>query len=176
MFATRGGGSNASTNFLFTPWYGPGGQTYFDSTSPVKFGDVILGGTLDSDTLGHPSLAFHESCTGNQVVGYGIGINPDPYPYSVATGNRSPTPATGITQTGLLSSVGTSMFRPRVARDSSGFIDPSSSASTYRTWTTFVYYTPGAININANCNNDYKEVWKTNNQNFGVSEVVITEY
>ncbi|MBI2687331.1 MAG: hypothetical protein HYX27_13515 [Acidobacteria bacterium] len=168
MFAAVGDGNS------FNYWYGPGGETYASGTL-VKFGDVLLGGSLDASTKGSPSLTFHETCTGNNVPGYGIGINPDPYPYGSGTGYRSPIPATGIIQSGTVNVISTSMFRPRMARNSQGFLDPDNPSSNPRTWTTYVYYTPGAINTGSNCSDNYHQVWKSTSQNFGVSEVVITE-
>ena len=114
MLAAVGAGN------AFSSWYGPGGETYAP-LSMVKFGDVMLGGTLDATTKGSPSVVFHEGCTGNYVPGYGVGINPDPYPYGSGTGYRTPIPATGLIQSGTVNSINLSMFRPRMARNSSGF-------------------------------------------------------
>jgi len=75
-----------------------------------------------------------------------------------------------------LASVGQSMFRPRMARNSDGFILPDDPNGYPRTWTTYVYYTPDNINGNgSNCNDNYKQIWKSQTQNFGVTQVVVTE-
>ncbi|MCX6591157.1 MAG: hypothetical protein NTZ56_06505 [Acidobacteria bacterium] len=172
MLAAVGGGT--VPDFTYYYWYGPGGETWA-SGSLVKFGDLMLAGTLDAATKGAPSLVLHEGCTGNNVPGYGIGINADPYPYSGSTGYRTPIPAESYIQAGTLNSIGSSMFRPRMARNSAGFIEPSASTGSSRTWTTYVYYTPGQINTSGNCSDDYHQIWKTTIQNVGVTEVTITE-
>jgi hypothetical protein len=184
-----GGGSmwgsvGSSTTMYF--WHGPGGETWSPGVATPLFGDVMLGNTIDATTKGSPSLALHEQCAGDYEPGWGIGLGPDPYPYGAATGYRLPiyndqigtySVHPGATQAGSLASVNISMFRPRMARNSDGFLTPDNPSSYPRVWRTYVYYTPGNINGNgSSCANEYKQIWKTFTQNFGISEVVITEY
>ena len=167
-------------------WHGPGGETWAPGVANPKYGDVMLANTMDATTKGSPSLTLHEQCTGDYEPGWGIGLGPDPYPWGSATGYRFPIYNPGIgtysvhggeAQAGYLASVGQSMFRPRMARNSDGFLTPDDPLAYPRVWRTYVYYSPGNINGNgSSCSDEYKQIWKTVTQNFGVSEVVITEY
>ena len=70
--------------------------------------------------------------------------------------------------------VGGSGFRPRVARNPYGFLDPE-PGSEPKQWRTFLYYTVSPINNNpAETCNGYTAS-KITLQSLGVSEVVITE-
>ena len=78
-----------------------------------------------------------------------------------------------VTETGD-ATVGGSGFRPRVARNPYGFLDPE-PGSEPKQWRTFLYYTVSPINNNpAETCNGYTAS-KTTVQSLGVSEVVITE-
>ena len=142
----------------------------------------MLGGTVDEAAIGSPSVVFHEQCTGNYMPGYGVGMNPDPYPYQPSNqttrfiGTNPNQIQGGVLQAGAIASTGPSLFRPRMARNSDGFILPDNPGGYPRTWTTFLYYTPGDINGNgSSCGDNYKQIWKTQTQNFGVSQVIIKE-
>ena len=78
-----------------------------------------------------------------------------------------------ITESGAVATGG-SGFRPRLARNPYGFLDPE-PGSEPKQWRTFLYYTVSPINNNdAETCNGYTAS-KTTIQTLGVSEVVITE-
>jgi hypothetical protein len=70
--------------------------------------------------------------------------------------------------------LGGSGFRPRVARNRFGFLDPE-PASEPKQWRTFLYYTITPINNSQSETCGGYTASKTTTQSLGVSEVVITE-
>jgi hypothetical protein len=78
-----------------------------------------------------------------------------------------------VTGSGAVTTGG-SGFRPRVARNPYGFLDPEPGSEPKR-WRTFLYYTVSPINnYDAETCNGYTAS-KTTVQTLGVSELVITE-
>jgi hypothetical protein len=78
-----------------------------------------------------------------------------------------------VTETGA-ATVGGSGFRPRLARNAYGFLDPE-PASEPKQWRTFLYYTISPVNNSEVETCTGYTASKTVTQSLGVTEVVITE-
>jgi hypothetical protein len=165
-------------------WYGPS-TTPWTADAGSLFPDVMLGGTEGMATRGSPAIKFAESCvTGStryRPLKY-AGYWPDPYPFNGQTGvyRRSGSPKgplaaaiETVSETGA-ATVGGSGFRPRVARNPYGFLDPE-PGSDPKQWRTFLYYTITPINNSQSETCGGYTASKTTSQSLGVSEVVITE-
>jgi len=165
-------------------WYGPM-TTPWSADAGSLFPDVMLGGTEGMADYGSPAIKFAESCvegaTRFRPLTY-AGYWPDPYPFNGQTGKyrrsrrpKGPLPAAIETVTGSGAvTTGGSGFRPRLARNPYGFLDPDPGSEPKR-WRTFLYYTVSPINNNdAETCNGYTAS-KTTLQTLGVSEMVITE-
>lgn len=165
-------------------WYGPA-ATPWSADAGSLFPDVMLGGASGMAERGSPAIKFGDSCVAGSTrlrpLTYAA-YWPDPYPFNGQTGTyrrlrhaRGPMPAEieTITESGGVTTGG-SGFRPRVARNPYGFLDPE-PGSDPKEWHTFLYYTVSPINNNdAETCNGYTAS-KTSVQSLGVSEVVITE-
>jgi hypothetical protein len=165
-------------------WYGPM-TTPWSADAGSLFPDVMLGGTEGMATYGSPAIKFADSCVDGSTrvrpLTY-AGFWSDPYPFNGQTGTyrrsrrpKGPLPAAieTITQSGDVTTAG-SGFRPRVARNPYGFLDPE-PGSAPKQWRTFLYYTVSPINnLDVETCNGYTAS-KTTLQTLGVSEVVITE-
>src|SRR5262249_32317702 len=110
------------------------------------------------------------------------GYWPDPYPFNGHTETyrrsrapRGPLPVAveTVTEAGTVA-VGGSGFRPRVARNPYGFLDPEPLIEP-KQWRTFLYYTASPINNSQSETCGGYTASKTASQSLGVSEVVITE-
>jgi hypothetical protein len=165
-------------------WYGPSATPWSPDAGSL-FPDVMLGGAYGMADYGSPAIKFGESCVGGSTrfrpLRY-AGYWPDPYPLNGQTGilrrSRRPTgplpvAIETVTESGAVT-VGGSGFRPRLARNPNGFLDPE-PGSEPKQWRTFLYYTVSPINnTDAETCNGYTAS-KTTVQKLGVSEVVITE-
>jgi hypothetical protein len=165
-------------------WYGPL-ATPWSSDAGSLFPDVMLGGTEGMADHGNPAIKFADSCVAGSTrlrpLTY-AGYWPDPYPFNGQTGSyrrsrrpKGPLPVAieTVTESGA-ATVGGSGFRPRLARNPYGFLDPE-PGSEPKQWRTFLYYTVSPINNNdAETCNGYTAS-KITLQSVGVSEVVITE-
>jgi hypothetical protein len=165
-------------------WYGPSG-TPWSADAGSLFPDVMLGGADGMADHGSPAIKFGESCVAGSTrlrpLTY-AGYWPDPYPFNGQTGTyrrtrrpKGPLPVAieTISENGAVTAGG-SGFRPRLARNPYGFLDPE-PGSEPKQWRTFLYYTVSPINnIDAETCNGYTAS-KTTVQKLGVSEVVITE-
>jgi hypothetical protein len=165
-------------------WYGPS-TTPWSADAGSLFPDVMLGRTEGMADYGSPAIKFADSCgagsTRFRPLAY-VGYWPDPYPYNGQTGvyrrtrrPKGPLPAAieTITDSGSVIAGG-SGFRPRVARNPYGFLDPE-PGSEPKQWRTFVYYTVSLINNKDSETCSGYTASKTTVQKLGVSEVVITE-
>jgi len=169
-------------------WYGPS-TTPWSTDAGSLFPDVMLGGAFGMASYGSPAIKFADSCvpgaTRFRPLAY-AGYWPDPYPFNGQTGayrrtrraqGPLPVPIETVTENGGVT-VGGSGFRPRVARNPYGFLDPeqqSDPESEPKQWRTFLYYTVTPINnLESETCNGYTAA-KTVLQSLGVSEVVITE-
>lgn len=175
-------GPDDGTNMFY--WYGPS-TTPWTSDAGSLFPDVMLGGADGMADHGSPAIKFADSCVAGSTrlrpLTY-AGYWPDPYPFNGQTGvyrrparpqGPLPVPIETVTESGA-ATVGGSGFRPRVARNPYGFLDPE-PGSEPKQWRTFLYYTVSPINNkDAETCNGYTAS-KTTVQRLGVSEVVITE-
>jgi hypothetical protein len=165
-------------------WYGPG-NTPWSGDSGSLYPDVMLGGTEGMAAHGSPAIKFSDSCvegsTRFRPLAY-AGYWPDPYPYNGQTGAyRHPRRPQGplpvaietITESGGVT-VGGSGFRPRLARNPYGFLDPE-PGSDPKQWHTFLYYTVSPINNNPAETCTGYTASKVTLQSIGVTEVWITE-
>jgi hypothetical protein len=165
-------------------WYGPS-STMWSADAGSLFPDVMLGGASGMADYGSPAIKFAESCVAGSTrlrpLTY-VGYWPDPYPFNGQTGTyrrsrraKGPLPVAieTITESGD-AAVGGSGFRPRVARNPYGFLDPEPESEP-KQWRTFLYYTVSPINNSQveTCNGYTAS--KITVQSLGVSEVVITE-
>jgi hypothetical protein len=165
-------------------WYGPS-ATPWSADAGSLFPDVMLGGAYGMADFGSPAIKFAESCvegaTRTRPLLY-AGYWPDPYPFNGQTGKyrrtrrpQGPLPVAieTVTESGAATSGG-SGFRPRLARNPYGFLDPE-PGSEPKQWRTFLYYTISPINnIPTETCTGYTSS-KTALQSLGVTEVVITE-
>ena len=165
-------------------WYGPS-SAMWSADAGSLFPDVMLGAAYGMADYGSPAIKFAESCVAGSTrlrpLTY-VGYWPDPYPFNGQTGTyrrsrraRGPLPVSieTVTESGDVATGG-SGFRPRVARNPYGFLDPE-PGSEPKQWRTFLYYTVSPINNNpAETCNGYTAS-KITTQSLGVSEVVITE-
>jgi hypothetical protein len=165
-------------------WYGPS-TTLWSADAGSLFPDVMLGDAYGMADYGSPAIKFAESCVAGSTrfrpLTY-VGYWPDPYPFNGQTGTyrrsrraKGPLPVAieTVTESGDVTNGG-SGFRPRLARNPYGFLDPE-AGSEPKQWRTFLYYTVSPINNNpAETCNGYTAS-KTTSQSVGVSEVVITE-
>jgi hypothetical protein len=178
--ALTGADDATSTNY----WYGPS-STPWSSDAGSLFPDVMLGGASGMADHGSPAIKFADSCvegsTRLRPLSY-AGYWPDPYPYNGQTGSyrrarrpQGPLPVAieTITETGAVT-VGGSGFRPRLARNPYGFLDPEPDSDP-KQWRTFLYYTISPINNNSSETCNGYTASKTISQSIGVTEVVITE-
>ncbi|HMD71228.1 MAG TPA: hypothetical protein VKF41_07785 [Bryobacteraceae bacterium] len=101
-------------------------------TGPTYLPDVILAGSLDSQTAGNPALGFND----NNGSSYGAAFFPDPVPYM--NGIYLPYNG-GFYFPGPLESASGVMSSPRVARNPYGYLD-AVPGSYPRTWQTYLYY------------------------------------
>jgi hypothetical protein len=165
-------------------WYGPS-STPWSADAGSLFPDVMLGGAYGMADYGSPAIKFAESCvvgsTRFRPLTY-AGYWPDPYPYNGQTETyrrsrrpKGPLPVAieTITENGAVT-IGGSGFRPRLARNPYGFLDPE-PGSEPKQWRTFLYYTVTPINNSDNETCNGYTASKTTVQSLGVSEVVITE-
>ena len=145
----------------------------------------MLGGASGMADHGNPAIKFADSCiegsTRLRPLSY-AGYWPDPYPYNGETGAyRRPRRPQGplpvaietITETGAVT-VGGTGFRPRLARNPYGFLDPEPDSDP-KQWRTFLYYTVSPINNMASETCVGYTASKTTSQSLGVTEGVITE-
>ena len=165
-------------------WYGPS-TTPWSADSGSLYPDVMLGDAYGAASSGNPAIKFADSCvagsTRSRPLAY-AGYWPDPFPFNGQTGTYRrvrrpqgplPVPVETITETGEIT-VGGSGFRPRMARNPYGFLDPE-PGSEPKQWRTFLYYTISPINNNPAETCTGYTASKTTQQSLGVSEVVITE-
>jgi hypothetical protein len=178
--ALTGAGDAINTNY----WYGPS-TTPWSSDAGSLYPDVMLGDASGMADHGSPAIKFADSCvegsTRLRPLTY-AGYWPDPYPYNGETGayRRSrrpqgpmPVAIETITESGAVT-VGGSGFRPRLARNPYGFLDPEPDSDP-KQWRTFLYYTVSPINNNSSETCNGYTASKTTSQSIGVTEVVITE-
>lgn len=165
-------------------WYGPS-NTPWTSEAGGLYPDVMLGGTDGMAAYGSPAIKFAESClpgtTRNRPLKF-VGYWADPYPYNGQTGvyrrtirPQGPLPVAieTITESGA-AAVNGSGFRPRLARNPFGFLDPEPGTEP-KQWRTFLYYTVSPINNSSSETCGGYTASKTTSQSLGVTEVVITE-
>jgi hypothetical protein len=165
-------------------WYGPS-ATPWTSDAGSLFPDAMLGGSDGMADQGSPAIKFADSCVAGSTrfrpLTY-AGYWPDPYPFNGQTGRyRRPRLPVGplpvaietVTDSGSVT-VGGSGFRPRLARNPYGFLDPE-PGSKPKQWRTFLYYTVSPINNKDSDACTGSTASKTTVQRLGVSEVVITE-
>lgn len=138
--------------------------------------DAILGQSLDAATLGDPSIGMQSGC--------GPGDGRYQYPDGLAfydgliPAPGEPASATGLFFAGPLESVsndknGPRMFRPRLARNESGYIIPvPDQPGLPHTWQSFLYYNDAQVGSTGQCG--YSR-WFSSGQRFSVSFIQIRE-
>jgi len=149
-------------------------QGYSDT---YLFPDALLASSLDDASYGPPAIGLASSC-------YISGSDANKYQYSRVLG-YFPAQVSATTLDGMgageavrsisYDSHGERTFRPRLARNSHGFVPLTSSTDTSRTWYTFVMYNPTQITRNSSdgCGNYTR--WNSTDQKFAFSTITITE-
>jgi hypothetical protein len=143
---------------------------------PLVLPDATLAGSADASTQGDPTVGLESSCVGSDgryQYAKGIAL------YSgLAPSSGQPLPGGGLFFPGALESVandsqGPRMFRPRLARNEYGYIDPAPDVPGLpRTWQSYLYYNDATVGSAEKCG--YSR-WFSSDQRFSVSYIEIRE-